>query len=475
MVSLTPLWGDRFQRLWLKSFGGSMNFRIPVAVALAFALVGCTNPNGTGGKVPMQTKVTKVQAMTKTFSISKNTGLNKAAQSVKELATALQSAFGAGAGVIAPGGANLSGTSRRYAVEDGLVALRAAGMRATYQVSGVADYGDAKLIYDDQTGEVTAIEGKNAKITFAFVNNGNQRSWDAVIVKAPDGTTGKFHIEVTGGWRSMGALIPSVPVPAPMRPKAPTSGGDADFSISQADDDMGETTANEQEPMPEFEQEFTPMPTYAPPPYKWFNNEFPETVDVVKFSLEIVPKGDASLAFKMAGTFDQPENVPNSTMRVPTHWKYTAQIPKISFDWESNLDLVVGRSKFNATGALNVEGDAGKEQFTYELKADEQARNASFAMTNVNAKVQLLLSGSQKSASTAPVVKSELISTEDGSVIGTVALDPKRPRYAIITFTADKSTMDWELYPAGLLPEPVQTQPLPPSAIGANGMINDEM
>jgi hypothetical protein len=144
--------------------------------------------------------------------------------------------------------------------------------------------------------------------------------------------------------------------------------------------------------------------------------------------------------------------VPNSAAEVPGHWKFNAQLPKVAFDWESRLSLAASRAKFDATGALSVETDSGQDQFTYVAKADEQARTASFALTNVAAKVTFLLSGTQKDARTQPEIKSVLLSAEDGSQLGTVALDPNRPRFAVITFT-DQSKLDWELYPEGLLPQ----------------------
>jgi hypothetical protein len=127
-----------------------MKYRIPVAVTTALALSGCfLNAPGATTKVAMQTKVSKVQVMTRTFSLTKNQGLNKATESFKQLAGSLQSAFGAFA--TAPSG-------KVTTAADAAVAVRTAGLRATYKVSGIADFGDAKLTYDEQTGEVTAIE-----------------------------------------------------------------------------------------------------------------------------------------------------------------------------------------------------------------------------------------------------------------------------------------------------------------------------
>jgi hypothetical protein len=432
-----------------------MNYRLPVALAAALAVSGCMLPlpglSGSpvkavtpGSTVTMQTRVAKVQTMTRTFSVAKNPGLNKAAASFKELATALQSAFASSSGVSAR-------RAGAYSVEEAVDSVRAAGMKATYRVTGMADHGDAKLIYDDATGEVTAIEGKDARVTFKFVNNGATRTWEAVIEKSPDGTTGKFQVEVTGGWRANPMFSPPTPQPRP-----------TDFVLAQANEALAidtETepdleTGAEAEPGVEAQSgaSVTDMPGYTPLPYKWFNNEYPETVETVRVSLDILPKGDASLAFKLAGTFDEPTRVPNSAAQVPSHWKFNARIPKVSFDWESRMSLAASRAKFDASGALTVETDSGQDQFTYVAKADEQARTASFALTNVAAKVTFLLSGTQKDPHAQPSIKSVLLSAEDGSQLGTVALDPNRPRFAVITFT-DKSKMDWELYPADMFPE----------------------
>ncbi|MFN3431946.1 MAG: hypothetical protein ACK46X_18600, partial [Candidatus Sericytochromatia bacterium] len=375
-----------------------MRHRFPVAVATALILTGCALPGSSGGKVPLQTKVVKVQAMTKTFSVSTNPGLNKAAMSVKELATALRGAFAVGAGALAPtGAASVDMTAA-------LGGARAAGMRAAYELSGVANQGDAVLTYDDETGEVTAIEGKNAKITFAFKNDGKRRTWDAVIVKSPDGTTGRFHIEVTGTWRpnALIALMGGMPV-APRR-DLPPAGADAERALPA-------------------------MPSFAKPTYTWLNNEIPEAIDDVKVTLDVLPKGDASLAFKLDGTFNKPQAVPGTAMRVPTHWVYSARIPKVSLDWESTLTLAAGKSTFDARGTMNVEADAGPEQFSYELRADEKDRLGYFAMTNVNAKVKLQLAATEFAVNSRPQVVSTLLSTEDDSQIGVVALDPKRPRF----------------------------------------------
>jgi hypothetical protein len=422
-----------------------MMYRLPAALAASLALSGCILPLSglpgspvkavtPGSTVTMQARVAKVQTMTRTFSVAKNPGLSKAATSFKELATALQSAFSSSSGAMAR-------RASAYSVEEAVTSVRSAGMKATYQVTGMADHGDAKLIYDDATGEVTAIEGKDARVTFKLVNNGATRTWEAVIEKSPDGTTGKFQVEVTGGWRANPMFS------APTRPAMPTA-----FALAQAD----ETAETEADAEPGVEAQagasVADMPGYTPPPYKWFNNEYPETVETVRVSLDLVPKGDASLAFKLAGTFDEPTRVPNSAAQVPAHWKFSAQIPKVSFDWESRMSLAASRAKFDAAGALTVETENGQDQFTYVAKADEQARTASFALTNVAAKVTFLLSGTQKDARSQPDIKSVLLSAEDGSQLGTVALDPNRPRFAVITFT-DKSKMDWELYPEDLFPQ----------------------
>src|SRR4051812_44104081 len=111
-----------------------MKFRLPIAVATALALSGCflNAPGSTGAKLSMQAKESKVQVMTRTFSLTQNKGLSKATESFKQLAVALQSAFGAAAM-----------PSNRTSVGDTATAVRTAGMRAAYKVSGVADLGDS--------------------------------------------------------------------------------------------------------------------------------------------------------------------------------------------------------------------------------------------------------------------------------------------------------------------------------------------
>jgi hypothetical protein len=420
-----------------------MTHRMPVALLTALALSGCMakGVGPTSGKVAMQTKVSKVQVMTKTFSLSQNQGLNKAAQSFKTLAGSLQSVF---ASALTPSKATPAQLE---------TALRVAALRAAYKTAGVSEMGSAKLVVDDATGEVTAIESDTAKVTLAFKADGDTHTLDVAIVKSPDGTTGKLHLVVTGAWRdaSEGLMLAPTPVKTTQpkaTKKAPPTTPPTGFGIRAVEPEL---TATDVAPSASP----TPAPSAAPSkkPYTFFHNEVPTAIESAALTFEITPKGDASLALKLDATLDQPAALPNSTMRVPTHAALTAQLPKVALDWDSTVTIAAGHSTFAAKGALTVEADNGKEAFTYEAKADEATKAGSWALTNTAAKVTLLVSATQKSPFSGLDTTTTLVSAEDGSKIGDVVLDPKRPRFATVTFT-DGTKVDWELYPEGLLPTP---------------------
>jgi hypothetical protein len=195
-----------------------------------------------------------------------------------------------------------------------------------------------------------------------------------------------------------------------------------------------------------------PMP--SAPPFKLGQNEIPTSVEKVSIKLSIVPRGDKSLAFSLNGTFDEPGAVPGVTFQVPTHWKYEASVPRLSLTYDSKLNAETpGKLSFKGKGTMTVEADTGTDQFAYDFAFDEAGKSASANLTNLAAKVKLALKAKQSDLAREPQVTTQIVSTEDNAVLGTVALDPKRPRFAVITLK-DGTTQDWELYPEGLLPSP---------------------
>lgn len=202
-----------------------MHPRLPASLATAILVAGCvvqgpptTVPPGGGGKkgpVSYEGKVKKVDALTRAISLEKNDGIKRASESIQKLIQAL-------AGVMA-GPQAMPASAARYQLNRTLYELGDASARATYDLAGMERMGNATLVYDDDTKELTGIVADNAEITFKFVNNGRRRSWEATIVRSPDKTTGTFFVEVEGGWTSQPSFAASSPVYAvPYCPPRPS-------------------------------------------------------------------------------------------------------------------------------------------------------------------------------------------------------------------------------------------------------------
>jgi hypothetical protein len=323
------------------------------------------------------TQESKVKIMTSAFSLSSNAGLKKAMQSFGQLSASLAALSRGTAG-------------GSHQVQDVFAALRTVGARAGYSLAGTSQQGDATLVYDDETRELTGIRGKDLALAFTFKNEGASRAWSCTIVKSPDGTTGTFSVQATGAWHAF---------------------------------DMPASAA-----------------------FKLAGNEYPAYVETATFDFKVKPKGDPTLAFTLSGTVDDPENLPNSSLRMPTHWVLKGAIPSIVFDWESRLDLAPGHSKFDGAGTMTVSSEAGRETFQYQLAFDERQRSGAFNLINLGAKLRLGVTSKQPSLYGPPSIDAALYSTEDGRQVGEVAMDPRRPRFMVITLN-DGSTLDWELYP----------------------------
>ncbi|MDB5101933.1 MAG: hypothetical protein JWM80_6354 [Cyanobacteria bacterium RYN_339] len=508
--------------------------RVPAALLTALAVCGCalgqapTAPKA--GPVSYQTKVQKVNAMTKTFSLSKNVGLGQVASSLKDLTLSLQSAF-------------IQGPSQ------GVQAITSTGLRASYELAGISEQGNATLTFDDKTKELTGVKSPDAELAFKFLNKGRTRSWEITIVRCKDGTTGTLTVEVTGGWTSQqsgggmfapapvampamptcpwtpepypsygyyptpqptmwgnyptaepsygyypspspyGSYYPSYapsyypsyypsyaasyypspkptyyapsPTPTPRSSYAPTptprpaSPSPVAYSLNSTQPMMYYTPppcdnqTYDDQPM----QEWTPPP---PPPFKVFGGEYPNVVEAVNVKLDIKPRGDAKLAIKLDGQFNEPEAYPGGSFLVPTHWVVKASVPKVAFDWESHLHLDPGKSSFKGGGSLTADTAEGAEKFLYDLSFDEAAKTGAFGLTNVAGKVRLQVVGSMMSSKP----DASLVSTEDGKHLGKVEFDPARPRFATVKLD-DGTDLDWELFPADLFPTPALPAPPP--------------
>lgn len=398
--------------------------RVSLLVALAVVAGGCT-PQLASRPMPKRTgpiekavskpiaysdSTSKVKVMTQAFSASQNEGLKKATVSLSKLTQSLSSAFRFGAGASA-------------SPEAMLRALKVEGMRAAYEVAGVYEQGGATFTYDDETHELTGIRSAEAEVAFAFDDQGATRSFTATILRSPDGSTGSLKTTITGTWREFASFTPVAP------PRTHTPVFDS-----------------EGRPMVDATEAISPA---SPPPFKIFKNEVPEAIESVSFELHVAPRGVAAEAVSLSGTLDEPGAVPNSSARMPLHWKLRANVPSVTLDWESRLQLASGASKIEARGELLAAVENGEERFVYELEASEAARAGTFQLTNVGAQLKLVVSATQSHPSRAPEFKNTLVSTVDGSHVGTVVPDPQRPRFAVITL-ADGTKVDWELYPADL-------------------------
>ncbi len=515
---------------------------VPLAVMTALIVTsGCNNlfptgptaslPGGTGTKLgSAQTKNSaivgridagvkkpirydnrdaRVAVMTQSFSFSNNPKLKKASESFNAFARSLgglltpASSAWAGGGLVANGGGYWNTNEFAASIRN----LRVMSVKNAYAIAGIQELkqGEATVLMDDATKELTGVKTRDAELRFNFVKAGNRRTWTIDIVKSPDGTRGKVTIDVNSTtWRSFEwpvAYMPpevcdtddtqtvprSVPKPAAtpwnLRPSpVPIA------AASPANPDDWDTTTEADDEVPDGEPETEPTPDMnraydgtdgdpdadwmsndddaqgycrpdsnwvrpTPVPFRVGGNEYPEFVERASFQIEVVPKGDDSLKMQFNGTLDEAQNVPNSSVRVPTHWVFAAQVPGIAMDWESRMKLIPRNFSFDGKGRMLVQMAEGEEAFTYTASTDESRGTGTFALTNQGAKMQLLMTTGGWGAA-----QTRLLSTEDGAELGTVTMI--RSNAALLTFK-DGTTKEWELFPGELLSVGAPTAPRP--------------
>ncbi|HEY9721834.1 MAG TPA: hypothetical protein V6D47_07455, partial [Oscillatoriaceae cyanobacterium] len=400
-------------------------------------------------------KIQQVKDLTQVFSLSKNTGLSTATSSFEDLAQALSSAFSG----LAPL-ASLGGTMHVQSLDEALDTLRSAGLDGPYHVAGVTTQGATQITYDD-SGQVTSVVGPNAELDISVASDGDTRTLTATIVRSPDGTTGAFTLSVTGNWHAKPTLY------RPLQESDASSTAEATATPTpDATDNPTPTPTLDIRPTPTpdgTESWPPPQPSPTPAPYHWFPNETVTQVSAVTLSLDIKPKGSASNETKLTGTFDQPKAMLVQgvfPLTLPTHWKLALSVPKVAMTWESQLAITHQQLALDANGTMQVAAASGAQHYTYTLKLDQATRSGELDLVNTDAHVQLTVAGHQPQTGT-PTVSTTLVSTDDGSKLGTVALDPEHPNVAEITFN-DGTRQDWELYPASMVmftPPPPQTRP----------------
>ena len=182
---------------------------------------------------------------------------------------------------------------------------------------------------------------------------------------------------------------------------------------------------------------------YTPPPFKLAANEMPDGMESASLRLAFRPKGDAKLAVSLDAEVKdfQPGGM------FPGDIKLSAHVPDMDFKLNAAFKGSGATYTVKADASLLVTLSEGQEQFL--LNVDGNQQEGRIELTNVGAKVKLVYTGS----SAKPSKTAKLVSTEDGRELGTVEPDPQRPRYLIVKLK-DGKTVDWELYPENLLPQP---------------------
>ncbi len=499
--------------------------RLPAALATAIAITGCMlgSPASTGpgkeGRLTYQAKVKKVTTLTRSLSLENNDGLKRASESIQRLVEALSG--------IARSSATSVPTSEvavaRYQLRRAAGEFADAGSQATFELAGIEKMGEATIVYDDVTKEVTGVITPTAEVAFKFVNNGRRRSWQAEILKSPDGTTGTIFVEVEGGWTAQPTpqvytpapwtprpvypkvtprpypSYPSYPVFSPRPPIGQTSTPPLAFSPIPSTSPTGTMVTSSPQPseqpvpsaspvpasptptaeaggfglqqaaaMPGYDPNGETYPPYGedggydpndvpepawtpapPPPFKVFGGEYPNVVESVSIKLDLVPRGDQSLAFQMDGTFDEPETLPGTSFQVPTHWVFKLAVPKVKFDWDSNANLAQGKSSFKVKGNLSVDGPDGDDRFTFGGSFDEASKDTTLYLTNLDAKIKLLAEG--KIGQPKPD-RAVLVSTDDNKELGVVEAVASTPGLLEITLHEDKKKIAWQLVPKDFNP-----------------------
>ncbi|MEB3329960.1 MAG: hypothetical protein VKQ33_12070 [Candidatus Sericytochromatia bacterium] len=431
----------------------------------------------------------RVEVMTEAFSLSRNEGLQKASESFR----ALGSSFAGLQALTSPTGS--TGSSRYHVVSS----------REGYALNGLTEYpkGDAVIVYDEETKEVTAVRSSDSELRLKFDRRGNTRSWSSEIVRSPDGTKGLLAVQVSAqDWvpyelphqtrapwvctaptpepeasERPGASPSRQPSPSPIRTQEPSPPPSPARNLQQLDDASGATgptptpgpndppasrstpgltseppALSGTSPLPEPEdagpvrRRCGPDPDWVAPgpfPFQVAGGEYPKAVEKLSLQLAITPRGDERLAMELLADLDEPINVLSTSIRLPGHWKLLARLPGMTLRWDSRLSLVPRNMSFSGSGKMIVEVGRGDEQFDFTVSLREASRTTNVSMTNVGAKLRLRIAGDQ-----GEPLRSQVLSLESGreKEIGTVEWVPGSPNVALVRFD-DGKTMRWELYP----------------------------
>lgn len=452
---------------------------LPMALALALVAAACTPPQAT----TYDQKVSKVEQLTKTLSLSQNEELKKAAASMQTLggsmtkggfANATAAAGGlvaagggnvvgnAGGGLVAAGGGNVVGNAGGGLVAAGggnylltaLVTDLNAGVRKdVYKLLGTLDGGNGStLTYDDATGELTGISDGQTTAAFRFTNGGSKRTWTIDILKSPDGTTGTMTFEISADtW--VAAQTPQA------RPTAPSGGEDADWwgtPAPSASPDFGgdeDPMVGEEEPAGGEEDE----PAYgddqaygddegydlaqAQAQVKIFNNEVPDpnTLTAFRFACDLTPQADATLRVKLDAVIDDVKTTAQG--RMPTHLGFNLTVPTVQFTSDTSLD---GTTKFASKGGLKVRTAEGTESLRYDMDLALGENTGKMDLVHEGAKVRMGLVATKGSKPGVPATQAALYDTESNAKIADLEPVEGSPSIVLIKFTNGK-TIRWDV------------------------------
>lgn len=444
------------------------SFTLLLPVLLVAACSGAAGTDAPKVGLSLEAKTKKVAAMTKALSLADNDALKKTTESMQAMSTAMSSggfkqASSAMSGIVAAGGGTVAAPTSSGMIGDdaaGLVKNGGAsfdavpmaevaansleGARALVQAYGMdglaaelqsrmrqnayslqatakAEDGVSDIEYDDETGEVTSVSGKDAKATFTFDGGGLVRKWKATIAESPDKTTGTLELEIGAkSWRAKAdpiAMSPRFGVPAAQAPKVP---------------------------------------------YKFFNNEEPVDLTSLKLKIAAKPKGDAKLAASIEITADDVKALAIAGGKaMVSHLALKGTFPSLTMD----SDLRLSDDKYALKGGIQVDTDEGNEALKYDVGVAAKTFAVTANLTNVGAGVKI--SSTFKPApfvpgklAAAPVVKTVMTDTDSNTKLADVSRDPKDPTTLLIKYT-NGTTTKWALAPKNILggSQPAATAP----------------
>ena len=458
--------------------------RLPLVLALALAAAACTPPAAT----TYDQKVSKVEQLTKTLSLSQNEELKQAMGSmqavggsmtqggfanVTKAAGGLVAAGGgnvvgnAGGGLVAAGGGNVVGNAGGglVAAGGGNYLLRAlvqdlnAGVRKdVYGLLGEIEGGaGSKVTYDDATGELTGVSDATMACTFRFKNEGAKRTWTIDIQRSADGTTGSMTFEIQADvWKAASATPPQPQggndadwwgTPPP----APDFGGDEDPLPTGTDDDQANgdlgteaEDATDEEAYGEdeaYDEQDYGLSQADAPPLKIFNNELPDanTLTSFRLSCDLTPKGDAKLRVKLDAVIDDVKALPSG--RMPTHLGFNLTVPTVQFTSDTAFD---GSTKFASKGGLKVRTAEATESLKYDLDLLFGENTGSANLVHEGAKVRMNLVATKGAKPGMPETKAGLYDTETNAKIADLEPAQGAPNVMLIKFTNGK-TIRWDV------------------------------